>query len=374
LCPNGTVMVSCIATIGEVAIAGQECTFNQQINGILPGKEHSPEYLRQAILHNKNTLLGMAANSVVQIINKTTFELYEVVLPPLPEQQRIASVLTSQESRIEDLRTWAQTERDRLTWLTDELLSGRVRVVERIGEREVVVEQNADGQVVEGLGAYELVANQDGWKSVEVNGIAKCIPITWSITTYHEAAEFINGDWGSTPTSFNEGVVCYRKADYQGNYIKEGNTRRVSKRNPFVSRLDTIIEKSGGGDKNPVGSPALVVSSEPAICSNFMVCAKTKEGYNPLLFFFQYKKLYESDTINTLFQQTTGIQNLQMGDLKNLPYTTPPHPEQQRIAAVLSAQERQIADIDQLIELERQRLSWLTDELLSGRVRVVENT
>ena len=217
-----------------------------------------------------------------------------------------------------------------------------------------------------------LVANAQ-WKTVEVNGEDVEIPQGWSVTTYENVADFINGDWGSISTIDNAGNICYRKADYEGNKIKSGSTFRVSKKEPFVSKFDTIIEKSGGGEKSPVGAPALVLLDVPAICSNFMVCAKTLQSCDKLFFFYQYQELYKSSAIYSLYQQTTGIQNLQINVLKKMNFTFPPLREQTLIAQILTTQEEHIANLKQQSSVQRKRLDWLTSELLTGRILVHED-
>ena len=47
-----------------------------------------------------------------------------------------------------------------------------------------------------------------------------------------------------------------------------------------------------------------------------------------------------------------------------------PLPEQTLIAQVLTALETQVSEIERLADLEQQRFEWLSEELLSGRIRV----
>ncbi|MEA3325804.1 MAG: restriction endonuclease subunit S [Chloroflexota bacterium] len=43
--PAGSVMVSCIGTVGEIAIAGVDCVTNQQINSIIISDKFSIDYI-----------------------------------------------------------------------------------------------------------------------------------------------------------------------------------------------------------------------------------------------------------------------------------------------------------------------------------------
>lgn len=91
--PKNSVLVTCIGTIGKVAINNIDVATNQQINSIIPNERVNYKYLMFQMLE-KNEYLNHISNApVIPIINKTTFENIEINLPTLTKQKEIASVL-----------------------------------------------------------------------------------------------------------------------------------------------------------------------------------------------------------------------------------------------------------------------------------------
>ena len=125
---RGSVLVSCIGTIGEVAIADTPLCFNQQINALMPSDLISSTFLYWACLMRASYLRSVASKTAVPILNKSSFSNVTVPLPHVCEQQAIAATLDGVDETIEE----ARKERDRLQLLkesvADALLTGRVRV------------------------------------------------------------------------------------------------------------------------------------------------------------------------------------------------------------------------------------------------------
>ena len=125
---ESAVLVSCIGTIGEVAISRVPLCFNQQINALIPYNAVLPSFLYWACNYKASYLRSISAKTAVPILNKTAFSAVSIALPPLPEQQAIAGLLDGVDVTLER----ARTERDGLQLLkestADALLTGRLRV------------------------------------------------------------------------------------------------------------------------------------------------------------------------------------------------------------------------------------------------------
>lgn len=75
--PYGSVLVSCIGTIGKVAIAGCELCTNQQINSIIPHKKIADSTFIFYLIKSIQPLLEKASSSaVVPLLNKKEFFRY----------------------------------------------------------------------------------------------------------------------------------------------------------------------------------------------------------------------------------------------------------------------------------------------------------
>ena len=91
-----SILVSCIGNLGKIGFNTVPVAFNQQINAIIPDRSHAiPEFFFYQVLscRFRDQLESLASGTTVSIVNKSRFNSIEIVLPPLPEQQRIVGLL-----------------------------------------------------------------------------------------------------------------------------------------------------------------------------------------------------------------------------------------------------------------------------------------
>ena len=103
LLPSKSVCVSCIGSdLGKVVITNGPTVTNQQFNSIIPTEENDTDFIYYLM-----TIVGKELNflsktsTAVPIINKSTFADYEIEIPSLENQRRIAKVLSSLDDKIE---------------------------------------------------------------------------------------------------------------------------------------------------------------------------------------------------------------------------------------------------------------------------------
>ena len=101
--PAGTVLVTCIGTIGKIGILKGEGTCNQQINAILPHNDKCMrEYIASAIWEKRDDLIQLANATTVTIINKTSFSSFRIPLPKMEKQRQFVEfVQQSDKSKFE---------------------------------------------------------------------------------------------------------------------------------------------------------------------------------------------------------------------------------------------------------------------------------
>ncbi|TAK93642.1 MAG: restriction endonuclease subunit S [Verrucomicrobia bacterium] len=109
---NSVLFVCIGSTIGKVAQNRRECATNQQINSVVPNAEHSGAFVYYALVKDAERIAELAGIQAVPIVNKTLFSSVTLPVPKLPEQQRIASCLSSlddliaaQSAKVEALKT-----------------------------------------------------------------------------------------------------------------------------------------------------------------------------------------------------------------------------------------------------------------------------
>lgn len=97
----GSVLFVCIgSTIGKVAQNIHDCATNQQINAVVPSSKHSDGFVYFALSFASERIALLAGRQAVPIINKSLFSSVRLLVPKLPEQQRIASCLSSLDALI----------------------------------------------------------------------------------------------------------------------------------------------------------------------------------------------------------------------------------------------------------------------------------
>ena len=104
------------------------------------------------------------------------------------------------------------------------------------------------------------------------------IPAHWTIVRLKRTiTNCQNGIWGDAPEGEENDIICVRVADFDRVKRcvadKDLTIRSVppDKREGRLLRPgDLLLEKSGGGDKQPVGTVVLFDLDVPAVCSNFI--------------------------------------------------------------------------------------------------------
>jgi type I restriction enzyme S subunit len=101
--PPYSVSYTCIGnTIGKACLNREWVLTNQQINSIIPSKDHDYRFIYYQLNCLKNTIVGAATGAATPIINKSKFEGIKVKYPTLLVQQKIAGILSSYDDLIEN--------------------------------------------------------------------------------------------------------------------------------------------------------------------------------------------------------------------------------------------------------------------------------
>lgn len=186
-----------------------------------------------------------------------------------------------------------------------------------------------------------------------------------SPTTVHRRLKYAvegctNGVWGDEPNGTDD-LVVVRVADFDREKARvdfgDSPTVRAvpaSARNRRVLRSgDLLIEKSGGGEQQPVGNVVLFDSDAAAVCSNFVARMPVATDCDPRFVAYVFRALYAGARNIPHIKQTSGIQNLDSESYLNEVAWLPAKPVQVSVASFL---DEQTARIDALIA-EKKRLA-----------------
>ena len=125
--PEGSVLFTCIGIIGKTGIASRKLTTNQQINAVICKDGFDSEYIYYALTFNSPQIKLLAGVQTVPIINKSFFENIKIPIPPLPEQRKIAEILSTWDEAIAKTDQLIEALRQRKKGLMQRLLTGQVR-------------------------------------------------------------------------------------------------------------------------------------------------------------------------------------------------------------------------------------------------------
>ncbi|WP_181801286.1 restriction endonuclease subunit S [Streptomyces shenzhenensis] len=176
-----------------------------------------------------------------------------------------------------------------------------------------------------------------------------------------------NGTWGDEPVEDGSDVHCIRAADFdrvgrraEVNGAPLRSIDASSLRRHLLHPGDLILEKSGGGEKQPVGMAVLYEGAKKAVCSNFCSRISPAADVDSRYLTYVFAAAYGQGLTQSAIKQTTGIQNLDAGVFFSSPWAYPELEEQRRIADFLDAE---TVRIDGLVVLRAQQRTLLEQRL-----------
>jgi type I restriction enzyme S subunit len=189
------------------------------------------------------------------------------------------------------------------------------------------------------------------------------VPVQWTRGRIKNLiASATNGTWGGEPAEDGTDVRCIRAADFDrvGRRAKvDGAPLRSidtsSLRQHLLHFGDLILEKSGGGEKQPVGMAVLYEGMERAVCSNFCSRISPAADVDSRFLAYVFAAAYGQGLTQSAIKQTTGIQNLDARVFFSSPWAYPGLDEQRRIADFLDAETSRLDDLarTQVLLIER---------------------
>jgi len=107
---KGDIIISARGTVGVIAVLGKQMAFNQSCYGVRAIEGLSTnDYIYYLLKNTVSNFLLIAHGGVFDTITRDTFKEIDVILPPLPEQKAIASVLSSLDDKIDLLHRQNKT-------------------------------------------------------------------------------------------------------------------------------------------------------------------------------------------------------------------------------------------------------------------------
>ena len=308
----------CVAYLGkDEAYAGGDIVI------VSPNlKEYEPMFLgflmNDGYVVNQKALRGQG-DAIVHITGKSLATI-KVIVPPLPEQRRIATALSDIDSLISSLDQLIEKKRNIKQGTMQQLLTGKTRLK---GFSEPWVEK----------------------KLGDIGTLAMCKRIFQNETSK-------NGD-----VPFYKIGTFGQQADA---YISKEKYEEFKSSYRFPQKGDILISAAGTIGRTVVydGKPAYFQDSN-------IVWLAHNEKYviNAFLFYF-----YQKIRWNT---EDTTIARLYNNNFNNTCISLPPLPEQRAITSILTSMDDEITALEQKREKYVALKQGMMQELLTGRIRLV---
>lgn len=192
------------------------------------------------------------------------------------------------------------------------------------------------------------------------------VPEHWNIFQIKRSIDGCsNGIWGEEPNGLND-LIVIRVADFnRDNFTisEEKLTYRAIEEKDRCNRLlkqnDLLIEKSGGGENQLVGTVVSFNKDFLAVTSNFVAKMTCKNDFNARYLTYSFAHLYAKRVNYMSIKQTTGIQNLDSNQYLSEYWSFPPFLEQQSIANFL---DNATCKIDTLIHKQQNLIELLKEK------------
>ena len=301
----------------KVPAKDEGALLNQNLVKIVP-KDNliTNNYLFSMITKSKfnyfiSTLVRGNANQV-SITLKELFA-YTFPLPSLPEQQKIANILSTWDKAISTTERLIENSTQQKKALMQQLLTGKKRLLDESGKR-------FDGE-------WEV------YKLSKICSINKGKQINRSTLSDTGAYPVING--GITPSGYTE----------------SSNTQ-----------ANTITISEGGNSCGFVG-----FQNEAFWCGGHCYALQNVKTNN--LFLYQFLKFIERKIM--ALRVGSGLPNIQKKEIEIVEILVPTHEEQQKIATVLINADQEIDLLKQQLADLQQEKKALMQVLLTGKKRVV---
>jgi len=137
LFPKDTILYAMYASIGECCIAGMELTTSQAILGIQTNSKLNFEYLYYYLKSIKHEVISLGQQGTQSNLNSEIVRGFKIPLPEIDEQQAIAEVLSDMDAEIVTLEQRLEKTKAIKKGMMQQLLTGRVRLVEPFTPTEV---------------------------------------------------------------------------------------------------------------------------------------------------------------------------------------------------------------------------------------------
>ncbi len=125
--PTGCVIFSCVGELGIVTQNRVPVVINQQLHAFETDERTCAAFFAYQLERAKPAMSALASSTTIPYLNKANCEALPILLPPLPEQRKIADILSTWDQAIETTEALLANARTQKRALMQQLLTGKRR-------------------------------------------------------------------------------------------------------------------------------------------------------------------------------------------------------------------------------------------------------
>lgn len=337
---GGEVLLSVMGTVGRTMVVPKEChgwNVNRALAVMRLNSQTDPfyfsAYIKSPFINDR--LIEQAIGSAQKRINLGDLKKYKVRMPPLPEQKKIAKIVSAWDKAIATTEQLLVNSQQQKKALMQQLLTGKQRLLDQNGERF-----------------------ESKWREVELGSVLKEVkrPVDWD-----DAADYKL----LSVKRRSEGVVL--REVLKGTEILTKKMNIAQSGDFLISKMQIVHGAAGlvpdefDGFHISDSYISLTPKDERKLDIHFFAWfAKQKLMYHKA-FLCSYGVHIEKMTFNF---------KLFLKEKISVPASIE---EQQKIAAVLSTADQEISALQQKLDALKQEKKALMQQLLTGKRRVPLN-
>ena len=290
--PAGAVLVSSRAPIGNIAIVAKPMCTNQGFKSLVPGPTVHSAYLYHCMKANSERLQSLGNGATFKEVSKPIVANFEIPLPPLEEQKRIAVIL----DKADNLRR----KRKQAIHLADDFL--RALFLDMFGDP---------------------ATNPKTWPV----GIIRDLVASANYGTSEKADK----STGQYP------ILRMNNLTYEG---------RLDLRSlKYVDLDEKIAEKylAHAGDllfnrtnsKELVGKTAIYDRKDVMAIAGYLVRVRFNERGNPYFVSAYLNSVHGKATLRAMCKSIVGMANINAQEMQNIPIMVPPASLQEKYAGIV---------------------------------------
>ena len=337
LYPENTVLLTMYGTIGTVGITQVPMAANQAIAAFIRLKGVTSDFLAYLLSHEAQALARKAGQTTQSNINGRILKAHEVLLPPLPEQRKIAAILSSVDDAIE--KTQAVID--------------QVQVVKRGLMQELLTRG--------------LPGRHTRFKQTEIG----TIPVAWEVQRLGDVTSIPTGQVNPTEEPYGSFplIAPNHIESKTGNLLRietAAEQRAISGKYPFepgdvlYSKIRPYLEKA-------------VVATLRGLCSADMYPLRPRDGIESKYLLQNLLSKRFTDFADSLSTRT-GIPKINRGQLGGYLLAIPSPGEQLQIARIIEDLDRRFRAESSVKEQLASTKSAMMSVLLTGELRVTPDT